>query len=37
MVHAYFGVNQKILWDILQQDLAPMLTKVQALLGHVAD
>ena len=34
VVHFYFGVNQKILWDILQEDLAPLLRKVQALLGH---
>lgn len=34
VVHQYFGVNQKILWDILQEDLAPLLKKVQDLLGR---
>ena len=33
VVHHYFGVNQKILWDILQEDLAPLLKRVQELLG----
>jgi uncharacterized protein with HEPN domain len=32
VVHYYFGVNQKILWDILHQDLGPLLKKVQELL-----
>ena len=34
MVHHYFGVNQKILWDILQEDLVPLLKRVQQLLGR---
>ncbi len=34
VVHQYFGVNQKILWDILQEHLEPLLTKVQELLGR---
>jgi uncharacterized protein with HEPN domain len=34
VVHFYFGVNQKILWDILQEDLDPLLAKVRELLGH---
>ena len=32
VVHRYFGVNQKIVWDILQEDLDPLLTKVTELL-----
>ncbi len=36
VVHHYFGVNQKILWDILQEDLAPLLKRVQELLGRCA-
>jgi hypothetical protein len=27
VVHQYFGVNQKILWDIVQEDLDPLLKK----------
>lgn len=34
VVHHYFGVNQKILWDILQEDLGPLLERVQELLGR---
>jgi uncharacterized protein with HEPN domain len=34
VVHYYFGVNQKILWDILQEDLAPLLKNVQGLLAR---
>lgn len=33
VVHQYFGVNQKILWDIVQEDLDPLLKKVQELLA----
>ena len=32
VVHHYFGVNQKILWDILQEDLEPLLNQVGELL-----
>ena len=34
LVHHYFGVNQKILWDVLQEDLDPLLRKVQELLAR---
>jgi uncharacterized protein with HEPN domain len=34
VVHHYFGVNQKILWDVLQEDLDPLLRKVQELLAR---
>jgi uncharacterized protein with HEPN domain len=34
VVHYYFGVNQKVLWDILQNDLGPLLVKVQELLAE---
>ena len=34
VVHHYFGVNQRIVWDILQEDLPPLLSKVQAVLGR---
>lgn len=34
VVHHYFGVNQKIVWDILQEGLPPLLSKVQTLLGR---
>jgi uncharacterized protein with HEPN domain len=29
VVHHYFGVNQKILWDIVQEHLDPLLRTVQ--------
>lgn len=32
LVHLYFGVDQKIVWDILQQDIDQLLAKVQELL-----
>jgi uncharacterized protein with HEPN domain len=35
VVHHYFGVNQKILWDILHSDLEPLLTAVQELLARM--
>jgi uncharacterized protein with HEPN domain len=33
IVHFYFGVDQTILWDILQQDLDPLLEAVEELLA----
>jgi uncharacterized protein with HEPN domain len=33
VVHYYFGVSQKIIWNILQEDLGPLLAKVQQLLA----
>ena len=36
VVHHYFGVNQKIVWDILHSDLDPLLTAVQGLLTRGA-
>ena|SRR6266446_1946142 len=36
VVHVYFGVNQKIVWDILQEDLDPLLAKVTKLLEEEA-
>jgi uncharacterized protein with HEPN domain len=33
VVHFYFGVNNKIVWDILQEDLPPLMAKVEALLA----
>lgn len=32
VVHFYFGVDNKIVWDILQEDLPPLLAKVEVLL-----
>jgi uncharacterized protein with HEPN domain len=34
VVHHYFGVNQRIVWDILEEDLDSLLQKVQELLGR---
>lgn len=34
VVHHYFGVNQKILWDIVQEELGPLLEKTQELLSR---
>ena len=36
VVHVYFGVNQKIVWDILQEDLDPLLANVTELLEEGA-
>lgn len=33
IVHQYFGVDQKILWDVLQEDLGPLLTRVREILA----
>ncbi len=33
-MHVYFGVNQKVLWDIVQRDLDPLIAKVQSLLAR---
>jgi uncharacterized protein with HEPN domain len=32
VVHEYFGVSDKILWDTVQNDLPPLVTPLQALL-----
>lgn len=37
LVHIYFGVDQRILWDILQQDLDPLLGKVEELLRQAGE
>ncbi len=33
VVHAYFGLNLQILWDTIQNDLRPLVSPLQALLG----
>lgn len=37
LVHFYFGVDQKIVWDILQQDLDVLLGNVQELLRQTGE
>lgn len=37
VVHHYFGVNQKILWDILQEDLEALRAKVTELLARASE
>ena len=37
VVHHYFGVNQKILWDILQEDLEALGAKVAELLARASE
>ena len=32
VVHAYFGVNKRILWDTIQIDLPPLVPSLQKLL-----
>lgn len=34
LVHFYFGVDQTLLWTIVQQHLDPLLAKVEELLGR---
>jgi len=33
LVHAYFDINLKILWQTVQQDLPPLLTALEKALG----
>jgi uncharacterized protein with HEPN domain len=32
IIHEYFGINQKIMWDIIQNELPPLGRKINALL-----
>lgn len=34
IVHFYSGVDQTILWDVLEEDLDPLLRKVEELLAR---
>ena len=34
MVHGYFSISATILWETIQQDLSPLATVVQKLLGE---
>jgi uncharacterized protein with HEPN domain len=31
VVHAYFGVNQRIVWDTIQLNLPPLVALLEAL------
>jgi uncharacterized protein with HEPN domain len=33
LVHHYFGINQEIVWEIVRQDLLPLLKQIEALVG----
>ena len=33
LVHGYDSVDVNILWDIVQQDLPPLIEQLQAILG----
>ena len=32
IAHEYFGVNYKIMWDIIQNELPPLLTKMKKII-----
>ena len=34
VVHEYFGVDDRILWDTLERDLPPLLPKLEAVLAE---
>ena len=33
LIHSYFGVNEEILWDLVQNKVQPLRTALQALLA----
>ena len=33
LIHGYFGVNEDILWDLVQNKVAPLRTALQALVA----
>ena len=33
IIHFYFGVNQRILWDVVENELDPLLDKIDELIG----
>ena len=34
LIHDYFGVNLKIIWDVTQRDLPQLKEKIQAILNE---
>lgn len=37
LIHEYFGINLPIVWDVVQNKLAPLETVCRRLLGNAAD
>lgn len=37
IVHAYFGVDLQLIWEVVQDDLPPLKSHVAELLGDAAD
>jgi uncharacterized protein with HEPN domain len=37
LIHHYFGVNNEIVWQIIQEDLPLILPKIENVLGHISD
>ena len=37
LVHAYFAIDSKIVWDTIQDDLPPLIDPLQQLLGAEDD
>jgi uncharacterized protein with HEPN domain len=35
LIHQYFGINQEIVWQIVQKDLPALLLKIERLLGEI--
>lgn len=34
VVHEYFGIDDRILWNTLSHDLPPLIARLEAVLGH---
>jgi uncharacterized protein with HEPN domain len=35
LIHQYFGINQEIVWQIIQKDLPALLLQIERLLGEI--
>jgi hypothetical protein len=33
LAHEYFGINENIVWDTIQDDLPPLVSQLKSLLG----
>jgi len=36
LIHAYFGINRAIIWRTIRDDIPPLRSAVQCLLGDLA-
>ncbi len=35
LVHAYFSTDERVLWDVIQNELEPLNKAVEAILGNL--